>query len=135
MTARFMLDTDICIHVLSRRSPDVLSRFDRLKAGEAVISTIAYGELAFGASKSRAPEVAREHLKALTAVAAVEPVPAQAAEHYAQIRESLENKGTPIGGNDLWIAAHAKAAGLVLVTNNEREYRRVGGLEVQNWAK
>lgn len=135
MTPRFMLDTDICIYVLSRRSATILQRFDRLRPGEAVISNVAYGELLFGASKSRAPAVARAHAAALATVAAVAPLPLEAAARYGEIRHALEVKGTPIGNNDLWIAAHALATGLVLVTNNEREFRRVDGLKVQNWAK
>ena len=88
-----------------------------------------------GASKSGSPDAARAHLQALTTVAAIEPVPVEAAAHYAEIRHGVETKGTPIGGNDLWIAAHAKAAKLTLVTNNEREFRRVSGLKVQNWSR
>jgi len=61
-------------------------------------------------------------------------VPLRAGEFYGSIRAALEAKGDMIGNNDLWIAAHAKAAGLILVTNNEREFRRVQGLEIQNWA-
>jgi tRNA(fMet)-specific endonuclease VapC len=135
MRARFLLDTDICIYVLKRRSDAVLARFDRLKSGEAVISIVAFGELTFGARKSKSPDASRAYLEALTTVAAVEALPVEAAEYYAEIRHALESKGTPIGGNDLWIAAHAKAARLTLVTNNEREFRRVPGLRIQNWAE
>jgi tRNA(fMet)-specific endonuclease VapC len=60
-------------------------------------------------------------------------LPSEAGEFYGAIRAALEIKGEKIGNNDLWIAAHAKAAGLTLVTNNEREFRRVGGLKTQNW--
>lgn len=134
MTARFLLDTDICIYALARRDAKVLARFDRLRPGDAMISVIAYGELAFGAGKSKAPRDAAANLDALTSVAAVAFLPAEAAEHYAEIRRTLESAGTPIGGNDLWIAAHARAGGLTLVTNNEREFRRVPGLKLQNWA-
>jgi tRNA(fMet)-specific endonuclease VapC len=63
----------------------------------------------------------------------VEPLPKRAGEDYGDIRAALESGGTPIGNNDLWIAAHARAAGLTLVTNNEREFRRVEDLEVENW--
>ena len=62
-------------------------------------------------------------------------LPAEAAEHYGEIRAVLQRKGAPIGPNDLWIAAHARAAGLVLVSNNEREFKRVPGLKVENWAR
>lgn len=134
MTLRYLLDTDICIYVLKRRLPAVLAHFDRLRPGEAAISTIAFGELAFGASKSKSRDLVQLQLEALTTVAPVEPVPIEAAQHYAEIRAALKGQGTPIGGNDLWIAAHARAARLTLVTNNEREFRRVAGLKVQNWA-
>lgn len=62
-------------------------------------------------------------------------MPPEAADEYGEIRAALEKQGEMIGGNDLWIAAHAKAAGLVLVTNNEREFKRVRGLKVQNWVR
>lgn len=133
MSARYLLDSDVCIYALSGRHPAVTARFDRLGAGEAVISAIAYGELLFGASKSKDTAAAGARLTALTLVASLAPLPLEAAGHYAEIRRHLEAAGTPIGGNDLWIAAHARAAGLVLVSNNEREFRRVPGLEVENW--
>ncbi|MNC92917.1 tRNA(fMet)-specific endonuclease VapC [compost metagenome] len=63
------------------------------------------------------------------------PLPEDAGVHYGDIRACLEAKGQPIGGNDLWIASHARSAGLTLVTNNEREFRRISGLAVENWAK
>jgi tRNA(fMet)-specific endonuclease VapC len=135
MTARYLLDSDICIYALSGRHPAATARFDLLQPGEAVISAIAYGELLFGASKSRAPEAAAARLTALTLVASLAPLPLEAAGHYAEIRRHLEAAGTPIGGNDAWIAAHARATGLVLVSNNEREFRRVPGLAVENWLK
>jgi tRNA(fMet)-specific endonuclease VapC len=133
MTARYLLDSDICIYALSGHHPAATARFDHLQPGEAVISAIAYGELLFGASKSRAPAAAAARLTALTLVANLAPLPLEAATHYAAIRRHLEAAGIPIGGNDLWIAAHARATGLVLVTNNEREFRRVPGLAVENW--
>jgi tRNA(fMet)-specific endonuclease VapC len=63
----------------------------------------------------------------------VVPLPGEAATAYGEIRAALEARGEMIGGNDLWIAAHAKSAGLTLVTNNEREFKRVPGLKLQNW--
>ena len=99
-----------------------------------MISVIVHGELVFGASKSRAPADANAYLASLISVAGIVSLPASAAQHYGEIRSDLEGQGKPIGGNDLWIAAHAKALDLVLVTNNEREFKRVSGLKVQNWA-
>lgn len=133
MTARYLLDTNICIYIKKQRPPAVLARFEKLKAGEAVLSTITYGELLYGAAKSQQREQALKVLQELTSLLPVLALPAEVAEHYGQIRAALEARGEVIGGNDLWIAAHAKAAGLIVVTNNEREFKRVKGLKVENW--
>jgi tRNA(fMet)-specific endonuclease VapC len=132
--ARFLLDTNICIYIRRRRPPAVLSRFRHLKPGEAVLSVITYGELAYGAEKSQFREQARSQLAELAGLLPVLELPSRAGEFYGSIRAALAAGGDMIGNNDLWIAAHAKAAGLILVTNNEREFRRIDGLEIQNWA-
>jgi tRNA(fMet)-specific endonuclease VapC len=108
-------------------------RFRTLRPGEAVLSVITFGELVYGAGKSAQRGATLELLRELAQVLPVQGLPETAAESYGTIRAELERKGEMIGNNDLWIAAHAKAAGLVLVTNNEREFRRVRGLRVQNW--
>lgn len=133
MDARFLLDTNICIHIRQRRPPEVLARFERLRPGEAVISVITYGELAYGVAKSRFREQAGKQLSELAGLLPALELPPQAGELYGAIRAGLEAKGEMIGNNDLWIAAHALAAGLTLVTNNEHEFRRIQGLKVQNW--
>ena len=133
MAARYLLDTNICIYIKKQRPPEVLARFEKLKAGEALLSVITYGELLYGAAKSQQRMQALNALQELTSLLPVLPLPEDAAEHYGQIRAALEAKGEIIGGNDLWIAAHAKAAGLIVVTNNEREFKRVKGLKVENW--
>jgi tRNA(fMet)-specific endonuclease VapC len=133
MDARFLLDTNICIHIRQQRPPEVLARFRRLRAGEAVISVITYGELVYGVEKSRFREQATKQLVELAGLLPVMELPPHAGEFYGAIRASLEAKGEMIGNNDLWIAAHAKAAALTLVTNNEHEFRRIQGLKIQNW--
>lgn len=133
MAARFLLDTNICIHIRRRRPPEVLSRFRRLEPGEAVLSVITWGELVYGAEKSQFREQAITQLTELAGLVPVMDLPLQAGQFYCAIRAQLEVKGEVIGNNDLWIAAHARAAGLTLVTNNEREFRRVRGLKIQNW--
>jgi tRNA(fMet)-specific endonuclease VapC len=133
MDARFLLDTNICIHIRRQRPPEVLARFRRLKPGEAVISVITYGELAYGVEKSQFRERATSQLAELAGLLAVMDLPMQAGQYYGAIRAALESKGEMIGNNDLWIAAHAKASGLTLVTNKEHEFRRISGLKVQNW--
>jgi tRNA(fMet)-specific endonuclease VapC len=133
MVARFLLDTNICIYIRRQKPPEALARFERLKPGEAVLSVVTYGELVYGAEKSQFREQAMTQLAELAALLPVMDMPSQAGQVYGAIRAALEVKGEMIGNNDLWIAAHAKAAGLTVVTNNEHEFRRVAGLKIQNW--
>jgi tRNA(fMet)-specific endonuclease VapC len=135
MNARYLLDTNICIHIRSHRPPMVLARFQRLRPGEAVLSVITFGELVYGAQKSRHRAQAMGLLEELAALMPVMPLPPETGHVYGAIRAALEARGEVIGNNDLWIAAHAKAVGLTLVTNNAREFRRVSGLKVQNWVE
>ena len=134
MEPRYLLDTNICIYIRQKRPEEVLRRFRKLRAGEAVLSVITYGELFYGAAKSAQRVAALERLRELMDLLPAVPLPESAAETYGAIRSDLEAKGEMIGNNDLWIAAHALASGLTLVTNNEREFRRVHRLRVQNWA-
>jgi tRNA(fMet)-specific endonuclease VapC len=133
MAASFLLDTNICIYIRQKRPPEVLARFEKLKFGDAVLSVITYGELFYGAGKSRQRQTAMDRLDDLLSFLPVLELPSTAAREYGEIRARLEARGETIGGNDLWIAAHAKALGLVLVTDNQREFKRVPGLTVQNW--
>ena len=135
MAARFLLDTNICIYIRRRRPLAVLERFRQLTPGDAVLSVITYGELVYGAEKSQFREQALRQLAELAGLLPVMELPIRAGEFYGSIRAGLAAEGGMIGNNDLWIAAHAKAAGLILVTNNEREFRRIQGLEIQNWAQ
>jgi tRNA(fMet)-specific endonuclease VapC len=131
---RYLLDTNICIYIRQRRPEEVLRRFRKLRPGEAALSVITYGELLYGAAKSVQRTAALERLRELVRLLPALALPEAAAETYGAIRAELESKGEMIGNNDLWIAAHALASGLTLVTNNEKEFRRVRGLKVQNWA-
>jgi tRNA(fMet)-specific endonuclease VapC len=135
MQVRFLLDTDICIHIRQQRPATVLARFRRLRAGEAAISVVTYGELLDGVEKSRLREQGSRQMTELASLLPVLALPAHAGVTYGAIRAALEAKGEIIGNNDLWIAAHAKAAELILVTNNEREFRRIPGLKIQNWVE
>jgi len=131
MEPRYLLDTNICVYIRQKRSPD---RFEKLRPGEAVISLITFGELLFGAEKSAHRTAALERLRELQIFLSVLPLPEASAGNYGKIRAELESKGEIIGNNDLWIASHALSSGLILVTNNEREFSRVRGLRTQNWA-
>ena len=134
MGPRYLLDTNICIYIRQKRPEEVLRRFRKLRPGEAVLSVITYGELLYGARKSAHRTEALEKLRELVRLLPALALPETAAETYGAMRAELELKGEMIGNNDLWIAAHALADGLTLVTNNEKEFRRVRGLKVQNWA-
>lgn len=133
MDPRYLLDTNICIYIARKKPERVLRHFDKVSLGEAVISVITYGELIFGATKSSRREASLETLREFVRLVPPLPLPETAGEVYGFIRADLEARGEPISANDLWIAAHALAAKLTLVTNNEKEFRRVRGLKVQNW--
>jgi tRNA(fMet)-specific endonuclease VapC len=133
MRARFLLDTNICIYIQRQRPGKVLERFQRLEPGDAAISVITWGELLYGAEKSKQRKKALQLLAEFKTFVPVLPIPETAGSTYGIVRASLESHGQPIGNNDLWIAAHAKAADLTIVTNNEREFRRIPGLKVKNW--
>lgn len=135
MELRYLLDTNICIYIRQEKPEAVLRRFRRLRPGEAGLSVITYGELIYGATKSKQRDAALGRLRDLVHWLPALALPETAGEAYGTIRHELASKGEMIGNNDLWIAAHAMAADLTLVTNNEKEFRRVGGLKIQNWAE
>lgn len=132
---RFLLDTNTCIYIRRRNPPHVIERFRKLRANEAALSVISYGELYYGAEKGADPTRARKELAELADAIQVLPLPVDAGVIYGAIRAALQSKGQMIGGNDAWIAAHALASDLIVVTNNEREFRRVPNLIVENWIK
>jgi len=132
---QFMLDTNICIYIAKHHPPEVKARFDHLKPGELVMSAITFGELSYGASKSVQRTKALALLAEFVQDIPVEPLSQAVGHTYGEIRASLEKQGRVIGNNDLWIAAHALTMGITLATNNEREFRRIVELSVENWTK
>ena len=134
MATRYLLDTNICIYIHRQRPEKVLTRFQKLKPGDAAISVVTWGELLYGAEKSKQRKKALQMFEEFKTFVPVLPIPEAAGNAYGIIRASLDSKGTPIGNNDLWIAAHAKAVDLTIVTNNEREFQRIPGLKIKNWA-
>ena len=128
-----MLDTNICIYIAKHHPPKVRTRFERMQPGQIVMSSITLGELQFGASKSNQRARAQAQIEELIQDIPVEELGRGAAEAYGEIRAALQKQGRLIGNNDLWIASHAVALGVTLATNNEREFRRVPGLTVENW--
>ena len=134
MAMRYLLDTNICIYIAKHNPPAVRARFAQHPADALAMSVITLGELRHGAEKSQMRDKSLATLQQLESLIQVTPLTGDAGRHYGQIRSALERNGQTIGNNDLWIAAHARAEGWVLVTNNEREFRRVDGLTVENWA-
>ena len=133
MHFKYLLDTNICIYIAKQQPKTVMKRFEKLEMGEVGMSMITYGELLYGAKKSRFPEQAREKLVELTTLIPSLSLNDDVADHYGDIRAHLEKAGKPIGNNDLWIAAHARSLKVILVTNNLREFNRVPKLNMENW--
>ena len=131
---RYMLDTNIIAYAINKRPKIVLARLTAHDPRDICISAITMAELEYGVCKSSRPEQNRLALMAFLARIQVLPFDADAAREYGNIRAVLAGTGTPIGGNDLLIAAHARALGLILVTGNTREFERVEGLLLENWA-
>jgi tRNA(fMet)-specific endonuclease VapC len=129
----YMLDTDICIYTIKRRPSSVVNRLAQIEPGELAMSAITFAELVNGARKSKYVEENMARLNDLSELIDVRPFDRQAALSYGGVRSSLEKRGLVIGGNDLLIAAHALSLNWTLVTNNEKEFRRVEGLKVENW--
>ena len=131
---QYLLDTDICIYIAKRKPAGVLTRLERLRPGDVGMSVVTYLELVYGAYKSQQAEANLARIKQLSHLIPVQALDAPAATHYGRLRAGLEKSGSPIGAYDLLIAAHALALGLTLVTNNVREFQRLPGLRLENWA-
>jgi tRNA(fMet)-specific endonuclease VapC len=132
---KYLLDTNICIYLTKQQHPALTARFQSLAENEVAMSVITYGELQFGAQKSQKPKQVLDALERLSLAIPVLAMTTDTSQHYGEIRAHLQKQGTPIGNNDLWIAAHARAEGLILVTNNVREFERVPDLKFENWAE
>ncbi len=130
---RFMLDTNICIYLIKQRPQPLLDRFGSYPVGDIGISVITLAELQYGVSKSSQPRRNQEALEQFIAPLEVADFGRQATVAYGKVRAALEKRGRPIGAMDLLIAAHALSLGVRLVTNNEKEFRHVPGLRVENW--
>lgn len=128
----FMLDSDICIYVMKRRSSSLMEKFESM-SGKLCISSIGLGELLFGAEKSQRRDENWRVVESFVARLATLPYGEKAAAHFAHLRAALERAGTPCGLSDVQIAAHARSEGLTVVTNNRRGFDRMPGLLVENW--
>jgi len=130
---KYLLDTNICIYLINERPKRVRERLRRLAANEVGVSSVSVAELAFGVSKSGSIRN-RAALQAFLVPLEVASFDLAAALIDGDVRADLERRGQPIGPLDLQIAAHALSLNAILVTNNEREFRKIAGLTMENWA-
>lgn len=131
---KYMLDTNMVIYVIKHKPHKVISKFLSLEPSDICISSITFAEMEYGVFKSSKPEQNQTALMMFLENISILPFDEEAAIDYGDLRAYLEKKGTPIGPNDMLIAAHARSTGLILVTNNTREFERVNNLKLENWA-
>jgi tRNA(fMet)-specific endonuclease VapC len=131
---QYLIDTNIASAAISESGGIVARRIVGLASDAVVTSVIVAGELRFGAAK-RGSRALTARIEQLLSLVPVLPIDSDVTHHYATVRTSLEQRGTPIGQNDLWIAAHALARNLILVTDNVSEFGRVDGLQIENWLR
>ncbi|MCU7958603.1 MAG: tRNA(fMet)-specific endonuclease VapC [gamma proteobacterium symbiont of Bathyaustriella thionipta] len=129
---KYLLDTHIVIYTIKNRPAKVREAFNR-HIGQMCISAVTWGELVYGVEHSSQPEQNRAVIEGMAARMEVLPLEMQDTDHFGQIRAELKQRGTPIGPYDMMIAGQARARGLILVSNNLREFERVDGLRLENW--
>lgn len=131
----YMLDTYICIYMIKQKPRQVIEKLKSMNKADLCISSITYSELLYGAEKSS--NIAKNLLALTMFLSNIEILPydENASVDYGFIRSDLEKKGKPIGPLDMLIAAHAASLRMILVTNNEKEFERVKGLNIENWTK
>jgi tRNA(fMet)-specific endonuclease VapC len=132
-----MLDTDTCIFLMRGESPALAAKVQAVPLQQQVMSAVTFAELTYGVQASTAAKRKQNQsvLDSLVLHLAVLDWPQDAAKHYAEIRTDLKKRGAQLGAADLMIAAHARAMGATVVTNNVKDFARVKGLEVENWTK
>jgi tRNA(fMet)-specific endonuclease VapC len=130
----FLLDTNICIYIIKNKPPQVLAKFEQIDPSVLGISIITLAELEYGAAKSSNPRKNYQIIEDFVRYLDVFDWDRQVSRIYGEIRADLRKKGTPIGLLDTQIAAHCLSLDRILVTNNVREFERVPGLKIENWA-
>ncbi len=130
-----MLDTSVCVDLIRRRAARVLGRLQSHGVGDVGVSAITVAELEYGVARSGDPARNADALARFLSAREIAPFDDRAATPYGRIRSALEDHGNTIGSMDLLIAAHAVSLGVRLVTVNDREFRRVPGLHVENWSR
>ena len=132
---KYLLDTNICIYIINKKVPPLLKRLQTFHPGQMGISAITVAELEFGIHRSSKPERNRIALNSFLLPFEILDFDQAAATEYGAIRAWQTTHGKTVGSMDLLIAAQARSRGLVLVTNNEREFSRIPKLQIENWAK
>ncbi len=131
----YLLDTNICIYIIKKQPAVVLRQVQSKQPGEIALSAVTLAELEYGVARSHYPDRNRVALLEFALSFTILAFDQMASAEYGRIRSLLESKGRPIGPMDLLLAAQAKSHNLILVTNNEKEFRRIAGLRLENWAK
>jgi len=130
---KYLIDTNICIYIMNKRPRGVIQKFKLFDVGEIAVSAITVSELQYGASKSKNQRLNKQRIDEFLSPLEILPYDEIAAIIYGDIRLQLEKCGEPIGPLDLLIAAHALSRNLILISNNEKEFKRVKNLKVENW--
>ena len=130
---KYLMDTDICIYIMNKRPIGIIDKFKKFDAGEIGVSTITVSELQYGVAKSKNYRINKQRVEEFLAPLEIVPYDEAAANVYGDIRHKLEKYGKTIGPFDMLIAAHAISRNLILITNNEKEFKRVTNLKVENW--
>ncbi len=130
---KYLIDTNICIYIMNKRPAGIIEKFKQFELGDVGISTITVSELQYGVAKSIHRKENQQRLEQFMAPLEILAYDEMAAEVYGDIRFHLEKYGQPIGPLDVLIAAHALSKNLILVTNNDKEFKRVKNLQVENW--
>lgn len=131
----YLLDTNICIYIIKKSPEQVIERLRQTRISEVGVSSITLSELEYGAAKSSRPAQNKLAIVEFLAPLEILSYDDMAAQEYGKIRAYLEKQGIPIGSMDMLIAAHALSLNCILVTNNEREFRQIPTLRIENWAK
>lgn len=130
---KYLLDTNICIYIIKKKPPEVIRRFKVHKPGDLYVSVITISELQYGIEKSSRPGENAIALKEFLQPLEILEYTTQDSEAYGRIRFDLELKGRPVGAMDLLIASQAVSKSMILVTNNEKEFKKIKNLKVENW--
>ena len=130
---KYLVDTNVCIYIINKRPIGIIHKFKLFAVGEIGVSTITVSELQYGVSNSKNRRLNKQRVDEFLSPLEILPYDEFAANIYGDIRLQLEKRGKSIGPLDMLIAAHALSRNLILISNNEKEFKRVKNLKVENW--